>query len=86
MSDMLVYAFDFSPTKEVIKKIMKEDEGIPFGLLIIITAKAPTIESDLIQRFYEEGKLKSYQKMEILVKIKETIRSALNNNLSLIHI
>jgi len=78
---MLVYAFDFTPIKEMIKKVMKEDKGVPFGLTVIITAKAPTIDSDLIQRFYEEGKLKSYQKKEIIVKIKELIKNAFNNNL-----
>jgi len=46
-----------------------------------LIAKAPTIESDLIQRFSDEGKLKSYQKKEVCVKIKEDIRGALKNSL-----
>ena len=89
MSDMLVHAFDFAPIKESIKKITKDAAKIPFELGVTLIAKAPTIESDLIQRFSDEGKLKSYQKKEVCVKIKEDIRGALKNSLeslSLIHI
>jgi len=81
MSDMLVYSYDFEPVKEAIKNIFEEIHIIPFELVIILIAKAPTIESSLIQRFCDEGKLKSFQKREICVKIKEAIKGALNNEL-----
>ena len=81
MSDMLVYSYDFEPVKEAIKNVFEEIHIIPFELVIILIAKAPTIESSLIQRFCDEGKLKSFQKREICVKIKEAIKGALNNEL-----
>jgi len=81
MSDMLVYSYDFEPVKEAIKNVFEEISTIPFELVVILIAKAPTIESPLIQRFCEEGKLKSFQKKEVCVKIKEAIKGALSNEL-----
>lgn len=81
MSDMLIYAYDFEPVKEAIKKVFEEIPTIPFELAVVLIAKAPTVESPLIQRFCDDGKLKSYQKKEVCVKIKEAIRGALSNNL-----
>jgi len=81
MSDMLVYAYDFEPVKEAIRNVFGEIPTIPFELAIVLIAKSPTVESPLIQRFCDEGKLKSYQKKEVCVKIKEAIKGALSNEL-----
>ena len=81
MNDMLVNAYDFSIVKERIKKIMEKSPCVPYELSVILVAKPPTIESPLVQKFSEEGKIKSFQKKEVCVKIKDAIKGALNNYL-----
>ena len=81
MNDMLVYAYDFAIIKETIKKVMENIASAPFELVIDLIAKPPTIDSSLIQRFSEEGKIKSYQKKEVCVKIKDAIKGSLNTYL-----
>jgi len=81
MSDMLVNAYDFSIIKKAIKSIMKKHSSIPYELKLFLIAKPPTIESPLVQRFIEKGKIRSFQKKEICAKIKDVIKGALNNYL-----
>ncbi len=81
MSDMLVNAYDFSIVKETIKSVMEKQPRVPYELLLVIIAKPPTIESPLVQQFSEEGKIKSFQRKEVCLKIKDAIKGALNNYL-----
>jgi len=81
MSDMLVNAYDFKVLKEKIKQIMKKHPEVPYELVLIVIAKPPSIESPLVERFSDEGKVKSYQKKEICVKIKDVIKASLTTHL-----
>ena len=81
LNDMLVYAYDFTIVKETIKKITEESSQLPHELVFVAVAKIPTIESPLVQRFLLEGKIKSFQKKEVCLKIKEIIKVALNHYL-----
>ncbi len=81
MNNMLVHAYDFQIIKESIKKIMKNLTNVPYELALVLIANPPTIDSPLIQRFSEEGKIKSFQKKEVCVKIKDAIKGALNHYL-----
>ena len=81
MSDMLINAYDFAIIKGAIKIIMGKHPRVPYELVLILIAKPPTIESPLVQKFIEEGKVKSFQKKEVCVKIKDIIKGALNNYL-----
>lgn len=81
MSDMLVNAFDFKVIKEEFKKIMGKYPTVPYELVLVIIAKPPSIESSLVKRFSKEGRIKSYQKKEVCIKINDAIRGALNNHL-----
>lgn len=78
---MLENAYDFVIIREAIKKIMKYLTSVPYELVIVLIAKPPTIESPLVQRFSEEGKIKSFQKKEVCVKIRDVIKGALNHYL-----
>jgi len=78
---MLVNAYDFAIIKEAIKIIMGKHPRVPYELVLILIAKPPTIESPLVQKFIEEGKVKSFQKKEVCVKIKDIIKGAFNNYL-----
>ena len=81
MSDMLVNAFDFKVIKEALKKIMGKHPNVPYELVLVIIAKAPSIESSLVKRFSKENRIKSYQKKEVCLRIRDVIKRALNNNL-----
>ena len=81
MNDMLVKAYDFKVIKEAIKQIMEKLPKKPYELVLIIVTKLPSIESPLVERFLDEGKVKSYQKKEICLKLKEVIKGKLNTHL-----
>lgn len=81
LNDMLVYAYDFSIVKETIKKIMEDRSRLPHEIAFVIVAKPPTVESPLVQRFILEGNIKSFQKNEACLKIKEVVKGELNHYL-----
>jgi hypothetical protein len=81
MNDMLVNAYDFKSIKDTVKKLTERLPTVPYELNFILIATPPTVESELINRFSDEGKLKSFQKKEICVKIKDVVKGALNNYL-----
>ena len=60
MNDILVKAYDFKVIKEAIKQIMENRPKNPYELVLIVIAKLPSIESPLVERFLDEGKVKSY--------------------------
>ena len=81
MNDLLVYAYDFAVIKESIKKITENRTSVAYELVLVLIATPPTVESALIQRFSEEGKIKSFQKKELCAKIRDVIKGSLNSYL-----
>jgi len=78
---MLVYAHDFKIVKETIRKIMGDRSRLPHELVFVIVVKPPTVESPLVQRFLLEGKIKSFQKEDVCLKIKDIVKGQLNHYL-----
>lgn len=78
---MLVSAYDFGIIKTSINQIIKNAGNSLKELHITISAKAPSLDGPLIERFTAEGKVKSYQKKEICVKLRDLIKNGWNNSI-----
>jgi len=81
MDDLLIYCYDFSSIKDVIRDTMKKKNVNISMITVKMIAIPPTSKSEFIQNCYAERKIKSYQLKEVCTQIHQTLKGALNSNL-----
>ena len=79
--DLLVNGFDFSPLHDAISKELDDESSTISEMHVKLSAIPPAIDDSLIEEFSTTGKIKTYQKKEMVIKLRDAIKGALGVSL-----